>query len=346
MEDGRADIAIVQSDVAYLAYNGQDAYEVQPCKDLRGIASLYPSALQLISITGSEIESIEDLSGKRVSLGELNSRSYQNALHVLEVNQVSVSQIMPYYYAFDDAVQALENGELDAAFFTGGYPNSQIVKLTQTRNIRVIATIRQPETVQLISALESEIFSIEDLPGKTVSMGEEGAVLYDDVVNLIDAYGVRLDRINQTFMTFSEAIAALKAGTLDAVFVSSNDPDYNFDEITENEDVALVPIDYSMLGDIDDISYYSQTLIPAGTYQGMDDSVAAIATVGLLVCNVDMDEDLVYALTKQFWQNAKDIQLDSGTLYDLLLENAQDGMSIPLHPGAQKYYDEMAQSNK
>ena len=343
IQEKTADIALVQSDVAYLAYNGQDVFADQTCEDLRGIAVLYPSALQLITRVGAGIESIEDLAGKRVSLGELNSRSYQNVLHVLETNQISVGRLTPYYYALDDAVLALENGELDALFFTGGYPNSTITSMTQTLDIRVVATVRQPETVQLIAALESEIYSIDDLIGKTVSVGEEGNVIYNDVTSLIEAYNVDIDRITQTNMTFAEAIAALKAGTLDAVFVSSNDPDYDFEEISENEDIASVPIDYTVLGDTEATPYYSQTLIPANTYQGMDDSVAAIATVWILVCSADMDEDLVYQLTQQFWDNAAEIQSDSGINYDLLFENAQDGMPIPLHQGAQKYYDEMAQ---
>ena len=344
VEKGKADIAIVQSDVAYLAYNGLEDFADQACGDIRGIASLYPSALQLITITGSGIESIADLAGKRVSLGELSSRNYQNVLHVLETNQVTVGQLTPYYYSLDAAVLALENGELDAAFFTGGYPNRLIVSLTQTKNIRAIPTVRQPETVQLIAALEAEIYSIEDLPGKVVSMGEEGAVIYDDVVSLIEAYGVDPTRLDQTYMTFAEGIAALKAGTLDAVFVSSNDPDYDFDEIAENEDIASVPIDYTVLGDIDDLPYYSQALMPANTYQSMDNSVATIATRALLVCSADMDEETVYQLTRQFWENAAEIQNDSGIHYDLLFENALDGISVPLHPGAQKYYDEMAQN--
>lgn len=344
VEEGRADIAIVHSDIAYLAYGGEGDFADQPCGDLRGIAAMYPSALQLVTITGSGIESISDLAGKRVSLGELSSRSYQNALHVLEANQVSVGQLTPYYLSLDAAVLAMENGELDAAFFTGGYPNRLIVTLTQTKNIRVVATVRQPETVQLIVALESEIYSISDLPGKTVSMGEQGDVIYNDVVSLIEAYGVDMQRIDQSQMSFAESIAALKGGTLDAVFVSSNDPNYDFEEISENEDIASVPIDYTVLGDTDDTPFYSQTLMPQGTYQGMDHSTAAIATPALLVCGADMDEETVYQLTRQFWENAAGIQNDSGIAYDLLVENALDGMGIPLHPGAQKYYDELTQN--
>ena len=346
VQEGKADVAIMQSDIAFLAYSGDDVFAEQPCADLSGIAAVYPSAVQLITIVGSNIESIEDLAGKRVSLGELGSRNYENVMHVLETNQVSVGQMTPYYYSLEEAVLAMENGELDALFFTGGYPNSLIVTLTQTKNIRVVPTVRQPETVQLIAALDAEIFSIEDLPGKTVSMGEEGAVIYADIISLVSAYGINADRIDQSYMTFAEAIAALKSGTLDAVFVSSNDPDYDFEEISENEDIASVPIDYTVLGSTEQTPYYSQTLMPANPYQGMDNSVAAMATMGLLVCNADMDEDLVYQLTKQFWENAAEIQSDSGMAYDLLFEKALNGMGIPLHPGAQKYYDEMAQNNQ
>lgn len=346
VQEKRADVAIVQSDVAYLAYQGQDVFADQTCENLRGIAVLYPSAVQLVTRIGAGIESIEDLVGKRVSLGELDSRSYQNVLHVLEANQITTGQMTPYYYSLEKAVLALENGELDALFFTGGYPNSLITSMTQTQDIRMVATVRQPETVQLIAALDSEIYSIDDLPGKTVSMGEEDAVIYDDIVNLIDAYHVDINRITQTNMTFAEAIAALKAGALDAVFVSSTDPDYDFEEISENEDIVSVPIDYTVLGDTEETPYYGQTLMPANTYQGMDDSVAAMATMWILVCNADMDEEMVYQLTQALWDNAAAIQNDSKINYDLLFENAMDGMAIPLHPGAQKYYDEMVKNEQ
>ncbi|MEX1308692.1 MAG: TAXI family TRAP transporter solute-binding subunit, partial [Eubacteriales bacterium] len=142
------------------------------------------------------------------------------------------------------------------------------------------------------------------------------------------------------------AIAALKAGALDAVFVSSTDPDYDFEEISENEDIVSVPIDYTVLGDTEETPYYGQTLMPANTYQGMDDSVAAMATMWILVCNADMDEEMVYQLTQALWDNAAAIQNDSKINYDLLFENAMDGMAIPLHPGAQKYYDEMVKNEQ
>ncbi|PSQ17335.1 C4-dicarboxylate ABC transporter substrate-binding protein, partial [Halobacteriales archaeon QS_8_69_73] len=118
LNEGEADFALIQNDIAFFAKNGEslDAFEGDPVEDLRGVATLYPETIHIVTRSDSGIESLSDLEGRSVNTGDLGSGTQINALQILE----SVAGLTPGDFneqnsGFGDASDQLQNGDVDAA---------------------------------------------------------------------------------------------------------------------------------------------------------------------------------------------------------------------------------------
>ncbi|MEC8918625.1 TAXI family TRAP transporter solute-binding subunit [Salinicola sp. LHM] len=136
--DGLNQVAIVMSDVAYDAVKGQNQFEGQAA-DIQAIAGLYPNVVQVVATADSDIQSIADLKGKRVGVGKVGSGVEQSAAKVLESAGLSYDDLAQVSHTgYADSVTEMSNGNLDAAFFTSGVPNSSITGLMQSTDVTFV----------------------------------------------------------------------------------------------------------------------------------------------------------------------------------------------------------------
>ncbi|RUR39405.1 TAXI family TRAP transporter solute-binding subunit [Vreelandella populi] len=135
---GDADLALALADTVYQAYTGTGDFEGRQIENTRALASVYPNAVQLVTLAESDIESIADLAGKRVSVGAPGSGTELNARAVLEANGISYSDFTPQRLNFNETADAIRDGDIDAGFWSVGPPTSSILNLAATRDIRLI----------------------------------------------------------------------------------------------------------------------------------------------------------------------------------------------------------------
>ncbi|MGP9767441.1 TAXI family TRAP transporter solute-binding subunit [Halomonas sp. AOP13-D3-9] len=135
---GDADLALALADTVYQAYNGTDDFEGRQVENIRALASVYPNAVQLVTLAESDIESIADLAGKRVSVGAPGSGTELNVRALLEANGVSYEDFTPQRLNFNETADAIRDGDIDAGFWSVGPPTSSILNLAATRDIRLI----------------------------------------------------------------------------------------------------------------------------------------------------------------------------------------------------------------
>ena len=131
LRDGNADIAFVQNDIAYYAYHGIEMFKDNKVDNIRGLVTLYPEAVQIVTSKHSGILSLSDLKGKRVAVGAIGSGTVANATQVLNEVGMSFSDIIPCYLSINEASSALRDGNIDAAFMVSGFP---IIALQQMVN--------------------------------------------------------------------------------------------------------------------------------------------------------------------------------------------------------------------
>ena len=139
LSDGSADFAMMQNDLASYARNGTKlgTFEDNAVKSLRGVASLYPEPLNLVTSGDSDIQEVADLSGKTVNTGDLGSGIQANAHTILEV--VGVTDYTEQNTDLSQAAEQIQNGDIDAMFLMGGWPVGAIAELAQTTSINIVA---------------------------------------------------------------------------------------------------------------------------------------------------------------------------------------------------------------
>ena len=136
---GLADLAIAQNDMMEYAYNGSDIWNEEPVKNMATLMSLYPEVCQLIVAGDSGIMSIDGMKGKRISIGAAGSAIEANALQILAAYGLTKDDLLVQNLGFDDAAAAMKDNEIDGFFVTSGLPNTAVLNLSTSLDIRMIA---------------------------------------------------------------------------------------------------------------------------------------------------------------------------------------------------------------
>lgn len=245
-------------------------------------------------------------------------------------------------------VQGVGSGRLESALAQsdvalGAYAGSGLFKgKPPIKSLRTIAGLF-PESVHLVVRADGPIAGIKDLKGKRVGLGEKESGTLVDARLILDAAGIAEKDIKGDYRNLSLAAAALSHDELDAFFLFGGYPVPAITELASSTPTRLVPI----AGDLADqlvhkYSFFSAETIPAGTYDGIDQPTPTIGTRALWVVGADVPDALVYDITKSLWHEGNRHILDQGHPMGqkIRLETALQGVVVPLHPGAERFYRE------
>lgn len=208
-------------------------------------------------------------------------------------------------------------------------------------NIRGMAMI-YPEVVQVIATEDSGIKSIEDLKGKRVAIGAPGSGVEANARQVLGVHGMTYDDLGKAdYLSFNEAADQLKNKQIDAAFVTAGIPTSAITEVSQTSSVTIVPIASEKVAELNvEYPFYTEVVIPANTYNGQTTDVTTAAVMAMLVVPEELDDDLVYELTKLLFEEKQTIIDTHSRGNDINLETALKGMPIDLHEGAKRYYDE------
>jgi len=245
-------------------------------------------------------------------------------------------------------VEAVGSGRLESALAQsdvalGAYAGSGLFKgKPPIKSLRTIAALF-PESVHLVVRADGPIAGIKDLRGKRVGLGEKESGTLVDARLILDAAGIAEKDVKGDYRNLSLAAAGLSHDELDAFFLFGGYPVPAIAELASTTPIRLVPI----IGEIADrlthkYSFFSPDTIPAGTYAGIDQATPTIGTRALWVVSADVPDDLVHDITKALWHEGNRHILDQGHPMGqkIRLETALQGVVVPLHPGAERYYRE------
>ncbi|HSK69623.1 MAG TPA: TAXI family TRAP transporter solute-binding subunit [Candidatus Limnocylindria bacterium] len=139
MQAGEAELGLVQNDVMFYAYQGdQDFFAGEVIDNFVAIGSLYPELVQIVVAADSDIQNVGDLRGKNVSVGAVGSGVYFNAVQLLGQAGLTLDDVKPQYLSFAESATSFQNLQLDAFFVTAGLPNPAIMDVASKREIRLI----------------------------------------------------------------------------------------------------------------------------------------------------------------------------------------------------------------
>jgi uncharacterized protein len=140
IEGGEAELAMVQNDIASYAYNAEEMFaDTAPLQQNLGMAMLYPEVIQIVSLQGTGIATVSDLQGQRVAVGAPGSGTEANARQILEAHGITYDDITEHFLPFGEAVDALRDGRIDAAFLTAGIPTAAVIDLSATHEVAIVS---------------------------------------------------------------------------------------------------------------------------------------------------------------------------------------------------------------
>ncbi len=209
-------------------------------------------------------------------------------------------------------------------------------------SLRVIANL-YPETIHLVARRGAQIKDIRDLIGKRVSIDKPGSGTRLNAEILLPAYGVRLNQLKPLEVDPGEAIAMLTRGELDAFFLVAGFPAASVADLAEQGLIDLVALSGRRAeAALKRHRFFGTELIPAGTYKDIPET-PTLSIGAQWVVNDTADTELIYQITKALWRPENRALLDAGHAkgQQIQLGTALTGISIPLHPGAEKYYREV-----
>lgn len=207
--------------------------------------------------------------------------------------------------------------------------------------LRVIANL-YPEAVHIVVGRKAGISTIRDLAGKRVSLDEAGSGTLIDSRLILAAFGLTEADLKPEYIKPNLAVDKIINGKLDAYFIVAGYPTASVTRLSNDQGGALVPIDGV---DAENLMrqhpFFIHDVIPTGTYTGVPET-NTISVGAQWVVSAAISDETIYKITKSLWSASARKLLDGGHPKgnSIKLENALKGLSIPLHPGAKRFYIE------
>ncbi len=244
-------------------------------------------------------------------------------------------------------IQSIQLGEVDMAVVQNdvmcyAYTGTDLFTGEQTQDFSAMAVL-YPELCQIIATKESGIATVADLAGKRVSVGDAGSGVEFNAKQILAAAGIDMNAdIQKQNLGFGPSADALKDGKIDAFFCVAGIPTTAITDLAMAKDIVVVAVDDEMFADLsEEYGFYTQQVVPAGTYNGMEADVKTVAVMATYIVDNDLPEEAVYNLTKAMFENKDAIAAAHVKGAELDVNKAVEGLGVvPLHPGAERYYKE------
>ena len=208
-------------------------------------------------------------------------------------------------------------------------------------NLRTVATLYF-ENVHLVVHKDSGINQMSDLVGRLVSVDEVGSGTILNVPFILSAYGLEISQLKTVFLKPIDAMDRLRAKQLDAFFIVAGYPVNGVAALVEDGVARLLPISGPNIDALmKQYPFFTIDRIPQNTYADSAE-VATLAVPAQLIVDAGMDNELAYQITEELWHSETTRLLVAGHPKgkDVRFESAVNGLSAPLHPGAERYYRE------
>ncbi len=207
-------------------------------------------------------------------------------------------------------------------------------------DIRGIATL-YPEIVQIVTLQEYGITELSDLAGKKVGIGAPGSGTAVHMLAILAAAGLDETSLDIQYLDFAGCAAGLADGSIHAGCIVAGIPTAAVTDIAAAEDIAIVSVPAAIYATLSSqYPFYVTAVIPGGTYQGVAQDTGTIAVRAMLATRADLSEDLIYQATRAIFEHTDVLIATHPRGSDITLATALDGMPIPLHPGAERYFTE------
>lgn len=207
-------------------------------------------------------------------------------------------------------------------------------------NVRAITSL-YPEVVQIVVSKKSGITSMADVKGKKFSVGAPGSGVEANARQIMEAVGLTYGDFTPNYLSFSESADQYKDNLIDGFLFTSGIPNSAIQDVGAQNELVFISLDDATIKALTDkYQFLTAYTIPAGSYPGQTEEVKTVAVKAILVTGAEVSEEVVYNLTKALFENQPELASAHAKGEFLDIKTATDGISIPFHPGAEKYLKE------
>jgi TRAP transporter TAXI family solute receptor len=207
------------------------------------------------------------------------------------------------------------------------------------KKLRGIAAI-YPNYIQIVARADAGIKTLADLKGKRISVGAPRSGTELNARAILGAAGLTYKDFSKVeYLPFGESVELMKNRQLDVTLQSAGLGVASLRDLATSVDIVVVAIPADIVKKTNDPAYIATT-IPANTYKGQAADVPGAAVQNYLVTHDGVGNDTVYAMTKALWTGLDNLVAAHSAAKAIDLKRALEGMPVPLHPGAEKYYKE------
>lgn len=241
-------------------------------------------------------------------------------------------------------IQEIEDGTAELGFaqsdvMTYAYDGTNLFEGKPVQDFSVLGALYQ-EQVQIVTC-DPTITSVADLKGKNVSIGAAGSGVYFNAIDILGAYGMTESDINATYQSFGDSADALKDGKIDAAFIVAGAPTTAIVDLSTSKQAYLISLDQAHIDKlIAENAFYSEAVIPAGTYAGQTTDVITVGMDAVIIVSNSVSDDDVYAIVSDIFDNAPDLIENHAKYGEVSIEKGASVTSVPYHAGAAKYFKE------
>lgn len=200
--------------------------------------------------------------------------------------------------------------------------------------------------MQVVVPKNSPVKRIADLKGKKVAVGAQGSAVYTLSLDVLAVEGLTEKDITPAYLSMSEMTEALQDGTVDAAIYSAGVPTSSITNLFSIKEMRIIPYTeaqvtaYLNKSGPDKRALLIPYTVPAKTYSGQTEPVPCMAFRACLVAHKDVPEETVYSFLKTVEGHVEDLKKVHPSGAEYTLEHLKQGATIPLHPGAEKFYAE------
>lgn len=269
-----------------------------------------------------------------VALGDIYGKGIAGARTQVQATKASVENLNLLQagrgeigFSLGDSVQAAWSGNKEA-----GFPG----KLDKLRGIAAI----YPNYIQVVASADSSVKSLSDLKGKSLSVGAPASGTELNARAILDAAGMSYKDLGKTeYLPFAESVELMKNRQLDATLQSAGLGVASIRDLAASMKINVVAIAKPVVEKIG--APYVSVKIPAGTYDGQGEDVETAAVGNFLITHSGVSDETVYQMTKLLFENLPKLVAAHAAAKAIDPKKAIEGMPVPLHPGAERYYKEV-----
>ncbi len=198
------------------------------------------------------------------------------------------------------------------------------------------------EPLHLVCRKDSGVSRLRDIVGKRVNLGPEGSGILNTTRAVIEAYSIDESQVLARYETAKLAPELLIAGDIDCFFFTIGIGGAAIQTTALRIPISLIPIDGpELMPLLNNAPYYSFVTIPAHTYPGVNEAVTSFGVKAFLVTTSSLPDETAYEIVRALMNSFDTLKETYPLLESLIKEDVLDGLSIPIHPGAEKAYREL-----